>query len=266
MNIKRIDPPCWFIGLESIELQTLIYGDGIEKASVETNIPCVSFDVSSETQDSYLLLSLKLERDIKAGIYEILVRKQDETIKIPYELKESRKWESCDATITNEDVVYLLMPDRFAQVGDVKNKAIDRNNPNTWHGGNIKGMIQALDYLEKLGITAHNIYGLTELMGPGVSTECEYQTGLHIQEDHFYPEIIDSETGEVLEDGQKGELVLTNLTREGMPVIRFRTKDITALRRDECPCGRTTVRMDRITGRSDDMLKIKGVMVYPSQI
>ena len=93
---------------------------------------------------------------------------------------------------------------------------------------------------EKLGITAHNIYGLTELMGPGVSTECEYQTGLHIQEDHFYPEIIDS--------------------------IRFRTKDITALRRDKCPCGRTTVRMDRITGRSDDMLKIKGVMVYPSQI
>ena len=119
---------------------------------------------------------------------------------------------------------------------------------------------------EKLGITAHNIYGLTELMGPGVSTECEYQTGLHIQEDHFYPEIIDSETGETLEDGQKGELVLTNLTREGMPVIRFRTKDITALRRDKCPCGRTTVRMDRITGRSDDMLKIKGVMVYPSQI
>ena len=119
---------------------------------------------------------------------------------------------------------------------------------------------------EKLGITAHNIYGLTELMGPGVATECEHQTGLHIQEDHFYPEIIDSETGEILEDGQKGELVLTNLTREGMPVIRFRTKDITALRRDECPCGRTTVRMDRITGRSDDMLKIKGVMVYPSQI
>lgn len=154
MNIKRIDPPCWFIGLEPLGLQILIYGDGIEKASVETNIPCISFDVSSKTQDSYLLLSLKLERDIKAGIYEILIRKQDETIKISYELKESRKWESCDATITNEDVVYLLMPDRFAQVGDVKNKAIDRNNPNTWHGGNIKGMIQALDYLEKLGITA----------------------------------------------------------------------------------------------------------------
>lgn len=119
---------------------------------------------------------------------------------------------------------------------------------------------------EKLGITAHNIYGLTELMGPGVAAECKYQTGLHIQEDHFYPEIIDSETGEVLGDDKEGELVLTNLTREGMPVIRFRTKDITTLRRDECPCGRTTVRMDRITGRSDDMLKIKGVMVYPYQI
>ena len=119
---------------------------------------------------------------------------------------------------------------------------------------------------EKLGITAHNIYGLTELMGPGVAAECKYQTGLHIQEDHFYPEIIDSETGEVLGDDKVGELVLTNLTREGMPVIRFRTKDITTLRRDECPCGRTTVRMDRITGRSDDMLKIKGVMVYPYQI
>ena len=113
---------------------------------------------------------------------------------------------------------------------------------------------------------AYNIYGLTELMGPGIGMECCAQNGLHIAEDFFYPEIIDSETGEVLEDGQKGELVLTNLTREGMPVIRFRTKDITALRRDECPCGRTTVRMDRITGRSDDMLKIKGVMVYPSQI
>ena len=154
MNIKRIDPPCWFIGLESIELQTLIYGDGIEKALVETNIPCVSLDVSSKTEDGYLLLSLRLEQDIKAGTYEILVIKQDETIKILYELKESRNWESCDATITNEDVVYLLMPDRFAQVGDVKNKAIDGKDPNTWHGGNIKGMIQALDYLEKLGITA----------------------------------------------------------------------------------------------------------------
>lgn len=119
---------------------------------------------------------------------------------------------------------------------------------------------------EKLGITAHNIYGLTEIIGPGVATECADQTGLHIQEDHFLAEIIDPSTLEKLEDGETGELVLTTLTREGMPVIRFRTKDITALRRETCSCGRTTARMERITGRSDDMLKIKGVMVYPSQI
>ena len=119
---------------------------------------------------------------------------------------------------------------------------------------------------EKLGITAHNIYGLTEIIGPGVATECSEQVGLHIQEDHFFAEIVDPDTLEQLEDGETGELVLTTLTREGMPVIRFRTKDITALRREKCACGRTTARMDRITGRSDDMLKIKGVMVYPSQI
>ncbi|WP_298535004.1 phenylacetate--CoA ligase family protein [uncultured Methanobrevibacter sp.] len=125
-------------------------------------------------------------------------------------------------------------------------------------------MRQSLE--SKLGITAHNIYGLTEIIGPGVATECKEQCGLHIQEDHFFAEIIDPKTLENLEDGETGELVLTTLTREGMPVIRFRTKDVTALRREKCDCGRTTVRMDRITGRTDDMLKIKGVMVYPSQI
>lgn len=119
---------------------------------------------------------------------------------------------------------------------------------------------------EKLGITAHNIYGLTEMMGPGVASECIERNGPHIQDDHFYPEIIDSETGENLGYDTKGELVLTTLTREGMPIIRFRTKDITVLREDKCPCGRTTVRMDRITGRTDDMLKVKGVMFFPSQI
>jgi len=119
---------------------------------------------------------------------------------------------------------------------------------------------------KKLGITAHNIYGLTEMMGPGVSTECHEQVGLHIQDDHFYPEIIDPETGETLGFNKKGELVLTSITREGMPIIRFRTKDITTLREEKCECGRTTVRMDRITGRTDDMIKIKGVMVFPSQI
>ena len=117
-----------------------------------------------------------------------------------------------------------------------------------------------------LGIKTHNIYGLTEVMGPGVAQECEHQNGMHIQDDHFYPEIIDSETGETLNPGEKGELVLTSLTKTGMPIIRFRTKDLTSLNDEKCECGRTTVRMNRITGRSDDMLKIKGVMVFPSQI
>jgi phenylacetate-CoA ligase len=113
---------------------------------------------------------------------------------------------------------------------------------------------------------AYNIYGLTEIMGPGVALECEEQNGLHVMEDYFYPEVIDSETMEILPEGERGELVLTTLTREGTPLIRFRTKDITALRKDKCNCGRTLARMDRITGRADDMLKVKGVAVFPSQI
>ena len=113
---------------------------------------------------------------------------------------------------------------------------------------------------------AYNIYGLTELMGPGIGMECGAQNGLHIAEDFFYPEIIDPKTGIALPEGTHGELVLTNLERESMPVIRFRTKDLTALHYDTCKCGRTLARMERITGRSDDMLKVKGVAVFPSQI
>lgn len=119
---------------------------------------------------------------------------------------------------------------------------------------------------KRLNISAQNIYGLTEIIGPGVAMECGVKKGLHIFEDHFYPEIIDPETLKQLPDGETGELVLTTLTREGMPVIRFRTRDITALKRGVCKCGRTQVKMDRITGRSDDMLKIRGVIVFPSQI
>lgn len=119
---------------------------------------------------------------------------------------------------------------------------------------------------ETLGIKALNIYGLTEVMGPGVAQECLEQDGIHISDDHFYPEIINPKTGEVLGDDEKGELVLTTLTREGTPVIRFRTKDLTSLMSGNCKCGRTTKRITRITGRSDDMMKIKGVMVFPSQI
>ena len=113
----------------------------------------------------------------------------------------------------------------------------------------------------RLNLDALNIYGLTEIIGPGVANECMEKNGLHIFDDHFYPEIIDPQTLETLPEGEKGELVLTTLTREGMPVLRFRTRDITALRKGECGCGRTHVKMDRITGRSDDMLKIRGVIV-----
>lgn len=119
---------------------------------------------------------------------------------------------------------------------------------------------------KRFNAPAYNIYGLTEVIGPGVALECPEQEGLHVMEDHFYPEIIDPQTQETLGEGEKGELVLTTLTRDGMPIIRFRTKDITALRKGTCGCGRTLIKMDRITGRADDMLKVRGVAVFPSQI
>ncbi|MBO5286185.1 MAG: phenylacetate--CoA ligase [Clostridia bacterium] len=109
-------------------------------------------------------------------------------------------------------------------------------------------------------------YGMSELVGPGVSGECEYLDGMHINEDFFLPEIINPETGEVLPEGEKGELVITCIKKEGIPLIRYRTKDITRLNYAPCKCGRTTVRMDNLSGRSDDMLKIRGVNVFPSQI
>ncbi len=119
---------------------------------------------------------------------------------------------------------------------------------------------------EKLGLFATDNYGLSELLGPGLSGECEYRDGMHIAEDCFLPEIINPETGEVLPRGETGELVLTSLAREGMPLLRYRTKDITRLDYDTCRCGRTHVRMAKTMGRSDDMLKIKGVNVFPTQI
>lgn len=118
----------------------------------------------------------------------------------------------------------------------------------------------------KLGIKAYDIYGLTEVSGPGVGGECEYQDGTHLWEDLFYPEIIDPVTLQPVEPGQQGELVFTTLTKEGMPVIRYRTRDLTHLNYEKCRCGRTMVRMGRIMGRSDDMLIIRGVNVFPSQI
>ncbi|MDR2305175.1 MAG: phenylacetate--CoA ligase [Treponema sp.] len=118
----------------------------------------------------------------------------------------------------------------------------------------------------RYSMKAYDIYGLTEIIGPGVSFECEAQDGLHVNEDFFYPEIIDPETGKVLPDGEKGELVFTTLTKEGTPLLRYRTRDITFLMRESCFCGRTTVRMHRLFGRTDDMLIIRGVNIFPSQI
>ena len=124
------------------------------------------------------------------------------------------------------------------------------------------------DEIERgLGIKAVNIYGLSEIIGPGVSVECvEAQAGAHIFEDHFLPEVVDPQTGEPLPPGQYGELVFTTLTKEAMPMIRYRTGDIAALLPDACPCGRTHVRMSRVMGRTDDMLIIRGINVYPSQV
>ncbi len=128
--------------------------------------------------------------------------------------------------------------------------------------GNMRGEIEA-----KLGLKAMDLYGLSEIIGPGVSMEChEAQKGLHIAEDHFIPEIIHPDTGENLPAGEKGELVFTSITKEAFPVIRYRTRDISSLSTEPCICGRTLTRMDRVSGRTDDMLIIRGVNVFPSQI
>ena len=123
------------------------------------------------------------------------------------------------------------------------------------------------DQVEKsFHVFATDNYGMSELMGPGVSGECIYRDGMHISEDHFLPELIDSATGQVLPRGETGELVITTLTKEGFPLLRYRTKDLTRLNYEPCKCGRTFVRMDKIKGRSDDMMKIRGVNVFPTQI
>lgn len=122
------------------------------------------------------------------------------------------------------------------------------------------------DIEKNLGIKAYDIYGLTELSGPGVAYECSAQTGMHINEDHFIAEIIDPDTGEVLPEGTQGELVFTSITKEAFPLLRYRTRDICVLTREKCPCGRTHIKMCKPMGRSDDMLIVKGVNVFPSQI
>jgi phenylacetate-CoA ligase len=122
------------------------------------------------------------------------------------------------------------------------------------------------DIEARIGVQAYDIYGLAEIIGPGVSVECPHHTGLHIAEDHFYPEIIDPESGEPLGYGQWGELVFTTLTKEGLPLVRYRTRDRTILHAETCACGRTMVRMEKVLGRTDDMLIIRGVNVFPSQV
>lgn len=122
------------------------------------------------------------------------------------------------------------------------------------------------DIQKNLGIKAFDIYGLTELSGPGVAYECSAQNGMHINEDHFIAEIIDPDTGEVLPEGAQGELVFTSITKKAFPLLRYRTRDICILRREKCPCGRTHIKMCKPMGRSDDMLIVKGVNVFPSQI
>ena len=118
----------------------------------------------------------------------------------------------------------------------------------------------------RLNITAHDIYGLSEIMGPGVACDCAYHKGLHVCEDHFYPEILDSKTLQPVKDGELGELAFTTLTKEGIPLIRYRTKDLTSITHEVCECGRTSARISRFKGRVDDMLIIRGVNVFPSQI
>jgi len=118
----------------------------------------------------------------------------------------------------------------------------------------------------QLGLLAIDIYGLSEVIGPGVACECKYKCGMHINEDHFIPEIIDPETEEVLPEGSTGELVFTTITKEGLPLIRYRTRDISSLSYERCECGRTLVRMNKVCGRTDDMIIIRGVNVFPSQI
>jgi len=119
---------------------------------------------------------------------------------------------------------------------------------------------------ERLGLKAYDIYGLSEIMGPGVSMSCSCQHGLHVHGDHFIPEIIDPDTGELLPDGQEGELVFTCITKQALPLIRYRTRDLSVLDHERCACGRTSPRMKKVVGRSDDMLIIRGVNVFPSQI
>ncbi len=161
-------------------------------------------------------------------------------------------------------------PSYFIHVMEVADKiGLDLRTTNLRHGffGAEPWTDEKREFIEKnSGIQAHDIFGLSEIMGPGVAGDCECHSGLHVFEDHYYPEIIDPATGEVLPPGTEGELVLTTLDKMAMPLLRYRTHDISCLHYEKCGCGRTMVRMDRIRRRSDDMLIIRGVNLFPSQV
>ncbi|MBR6470576.1 MAG: phenylacetate--CoA ligase [Victivallales bacterium] len=161
-------------------------------------------------------------------------------------------------------------PSYFIHVMEVAEKiGLDLRTTKLRHGffGAEPWTDEKREFIEKnSGILAHDIFGLSEIMGPGVAGDCECHSGLHIFEDHYYPEIIDPDTGEVLPPGTEGELVLTTLDKMAMPLLRYRTHDISCLHYEKCECGRTLVRMDRIRRRSDDMLIIRGVNLFPSQV
>jgi len=167
-------------------------------------------------------------------------------------------------------VAHILPSYALYFAGFLEQRGIDPRRDLAWR----KAFVGAEPYTEEtrqkiqqaLGIQVFNSYGLTEMNGPGVAFECEHQCGMHLWEDHFLLEIIDPKTGEPVPEGQQGELVLTTLKREAMPILRYRTRDITRLLPGPCPCGRSHRRLDRITGRSDDMLIVRGVNIFPQQI
>ncbi|KLU61239.1 phenylacetate-coenzyme A ligase [Peptococcaceae bacterium CEB3] len=174
-------------------------------------------------------------------------------------------WRDFGATVLTSTPSYcLVLAEQAVQMG--LDPARDLNLRVGFFGAEPWTLEMKEEIEEKLNIEAFDTYGLTELIGPGVSSECPYHNGLHINEDHFLVETIDPDTGEVLPPGQPGEMVLTSLTKEAFPILRFRTRDRTIILQQPCACGRTTARMQRVTGRTDDMLIIRGVNVFPSQI
>jgi phenylacetate-CoA ligase len=172
-----------------------------------------------------------------------------------------RDFGSTMLTCTPSYALYLAEEALEAGI-DLKNLPINKGcfGAEAW-SENMRSKIE-----EQYNMKAYDIYGLTEIIGPGVAFECEAQNGMHVNEDLFYPEIINPETGKVLAAGEKGELVFTTLTREGTPLLRYRTRDITYIIEEPCTCGRTTRRIHRLFGRTDDMLIIRGVNIFPSQI